>query len=71
MADDLEASYNFLVFLRLRCQVEAIRAGVEPDNYITLARLNHMEKGRLKLALEEVKNFQDFLEVHFRMHLVR
>ena len=71
MADDLEASYNFLVFLRLRCQVEAIRAGLEPDNYITLARLNHMEKGRLKLAFEEVKAFQDFLEVHFRMHLVR
>ena len=71
VADDLEASYNFLVFLRLRCQVEAIRDGRQPDNYITLARLNHMEKGRLKLAFEEVKNFQEFLEVHFRLHLVR
>lgn len=71
VADDLEASYNFLVFLRLRCQVEAIRDGRKPGNYITLARLNHMEKGRLKLAFEEVKNFQEFLEVHFRLHLVR
>ena len=71
MAEDLEASYNFLVFLRLRCQVQAIRDGRPPDNYITLARLNHMEKGRLKLAFEEVKKFQEFLEVHFRLHLVR
>lgn len=71
MADDLDASYNFLVFLRLRCQVENIRAGKEPSNYITLTRLNHMEKGRLKLAFEEINEFQEFLRVHFRVHLLR
>ncbi|MBW2476658.1 MAG: CBS domain-containing protein [Deltaproteobacteria bacterium] len=70
-ADDLEASYNFLVFLRLRCQVEAIRANQHPTNYITLAKLNHMEKGRLKLAFEEVDEFQEFLSAHFRLHLLR
>ncbi|MDT8441965.1 MAG: putative nucleotidyltransferase substrate binding domain-containing protein [Desulfuromonadales bacterium] len=69
--DDLEASYNFLVFLRLRCQVEAIRAGRQPDNFMTLARLNHMEKGRLKLAFEEVREFLEFLGAHFRLHLLR
>jgi CBS domain-containing protein len=71
MLDDLEASYNFLVFMRLRCQVEGIQAGREPDNFVRLARLNNMEKGRLKVAFEEVRKFQDFLEVHFRLHLVR
>lgn len=71
MADNLEASYNFLVFLRLRCQVDHIRAGNEPSNYITLSKLNHMEKGRLKLAFEEVNAFQEFLRVHFRVHLLR
>jgi CBS domain-containing protein len=71
MADDLEASYNFLVFLRLRFQVDDIRAGVEPSNFITLAKLNHMEKGRLKLAFEEVNEFHEFLRVHFRVHLLR
>lgn len=71
MADNLEASYDFLVFLRLRCQVDNIRAGNEPNNYITLSRLNHMEKGRLKLAFEEVNEFQEFLRVHFRVHLLR
>jgi CBS domain-containing protein len=71
MADDLNASYNFLVFLRLRCQVDAIRTGRELSNYITLAKLNHMEKGRLKLAFEEVNEFHEFLRVHFRVHLLR
>ena len=71
MAENLEASYNFLVFLRLRCQVDNIRAGNEPSNYITLTKLNHMEKGRLKLSFEEVNEFQEFLRVHFRVHLLR
>ena len=71
MADDLDASYNFLVFLRLRCQVDDLRAGKEPSNFITLAKLNHMEKGRLKLAFEEVNEFHEFLTVHFRVHLLR
>ncbi|MDH3998188.1 MAG: DUF294 nucleotidyltransferase-like domain-containing protein [Desulfuromonadales bacterium] len=70
-ADDLEASYNFLVFLRLRFQVDDIRAGLEPSNYLSLAKLNHMEKGRLKLAFEEIKEFQELLGVHFRLHLLR
>ncbi|MDT8442688.1 MAG: putative nucleotidyltransferase substrate binding domain-containing protein [Desulfuromonadales bacterium] len=71
LADDLEASYNFLVFLRLRCQVEDVRAGKNPSNYITLAKLNHMEKGRLKIAFEEINEFHEFLRVHFRVHLLR
>jgi CBS domain-containing protein len=70
-ADDLDASYNFLVYLRLRCQVNEIRAGREPSNYITLSKLNHMEKGRLKLSFEEVNEFHEFLRVHFRVHLLR
>ena len=70
-AEDLEASYNFLVFLRLRCQVENIKAGKAPSNFITLAKLNHMEKGRLKLAFEEINEFHEFLRVHFRVHLLR
>lgn len=71
VAENLDATYNFLVFLRLRSQVESIQAGKTPDNYITLARLNHMEKGRLKIAFEEVNAFQEWLRVHFRVHLLR
>jgi len=71
MAENLEASYNFLVFLRLRSQVDDIRSGNQPSNYITLSKLNHMEKGRLKIAFEEVNEFHEFLRVHFRVHLLR
>lgn len=70
-AEDLDASYNFLVYLRLRFQVEDLRAGKKPSNYITISKLNHMEKGRLKLAFEEVNEFHEFLRMHFRVHLLR
>jgi hypothetical protein len=36
-----------------------------------LSKLNHMEKGRLKIAFEEVNEFHEFLRVHFRVHLLR
>ncbi|NIQ08567.1 hypothetical protein GWN42_00085 [candidate division KSB1 bacterium] len=48
-----------------------MKAGNEPSNYITLDKLNHMEKGRLKLAFEEINDFHEFLRVHFRVHLLR
>jgi len=70
-AEDLGAAFDFLVHLRLRGQVEAIRAGREPSNYISLDQLNRMERGRLRLALEGVKDFQDFLRRHFRLDLIR
>jgi CBS domain-containing protein len=66
-AQDLEASFDFLVFLRLRCQVRAIRDGKEPSNFVALDHLNRMEKGRLQLALQEVRAFQSFLKRHFHL----
>ncbi|MBW2689943.1 MAG: CBS domain-containing protein [Deltaproteobacteria bacterium] len=71
LAENLDETYDFLVFLRLRCQIDAIKAGGEPSNFITLSRLNQMEKGRLKLAFEQVNEFQEFIRVHFRVHLLR
>ena len=70
-AADLEESYEFLVQMRLRCQVEAIREGRVPDNYITLDQLNVMEQGRLKIALTGVEKFQAFIKHHFGLHLAR
>jgi CBS domain-containing protein len=69
-AQDLEASFDFMVVLRLRCQVRALREGKEPNNYVTLSHLNRMEKGRLKLALQEVQAFQAFLKRHFQLDLL-
>lgn len=70
-AEDLETSYNFLVFVRLRGQVGAVQEGRTPTNHIALERLNRMEQGRLRLALEGVRTFQGFLHRHFRLDQVR
>ena len=69
LVEDLEASFNFLVFMRLRSQVAALRAERAPDNYLALDQLNHMERGRLRLALEEVGSFQDVLRLHYQLDL--
>ncbi len=71
LSEDLEASFSFLVSLRLRGQVTAISAGEETSNYIILNQINHMEQGRLRLAFEAVKSFQEFLELHFQLDFVR
>lgn len=70
-AEDLEEAFEYLVHLRLRSQVEDIREGREPDNYVPLDRLNVMEQGRLKIALTSVEKFQGFIRHHFGLHLVR
>jgi len=70
-AEDLAAAFEFLVRLRLRAQVEALREGRTPDNYVALAQLNAMEQARLKTALATVEKFQSFLSHHFSVHLAR
>ncbi len=70
-AEDLEAAFDFLFVMRLRAQVTALHAGRQPSNFISLAHLNRMEKGRLKLALEGVASFQGFLERHFQLDFLR
>ncbi|MBI2307624.1 MAG: CBS domain-containing protein [Rhodocyclales bacterium] len=70
-AEDIEEAFEFLVHLRLRGQIEDLREGREPDNYIQLDRLNVMQQGRLKIALSSVEKFQGFIRHHFGLHLVR
>ncbi|MFT3757850.1 putative nucleotidyltransferase substrate binding domain-containing protein [Thauera sp.] len=70
-ARNLIASFDFLVTTRLRGQVDALRAGAEPSNFVALENLNTMQQGELRLALEQVARFQDFVKHHFRLHLLR
>lgn len=70
-ADDMETCFNTLVFFRLRSQVMAVRAGREPSNFIDLQHFTRTEKGRLKLALEGVGTFQEFLNLRFSLDLLR
>ncbi|MBK1716520.1 putative nucleotidyltransferase substrate binding domain-containing protein [Thiocystis violacea] len=67
---NLIAAFDFLVRLRLRAQLLSLDQGVSPSNYLPLDRLNRIEEGRLRLALEEVKNFQGFLRGRFHLHQV-
>ncbi len=71
MAATVAESFDFLVLMRLRAQVEAVREGRQPDNYVVLERLNTMELGRLQLALKGVENFQALIKGHFALHLLR
>ncbi|HMW17975.1 MAG TPA: DUF294 nucleotidyltransferase-like domain-containing protein [Accumulibacter sp.] len=71
MTETIAECFDFLVLMRLRGQVEAVREGRKPDNYIPLDRLNMMEIGRLQIALKGVEKFQEFIKVHFKLHLLR
>lgn len=71
MAENIAETFDFLVLMRLRGQVEAVREGRKPDNYIPLKRLNMMELGRLQLALKGVEKFQEFAKAHFNLNLLR
>ena len=71
MADDLDASFEFLVHLRLRGHVEAVTEERPTSNYIRVADLNRMETARLRTALEGVARFQQFIHHHFNLNLLR
>ena len=70
-ADDLETTFQTLVYFRMRGQVNAIKAGTKPTNYIDLQHFSRTEKGRLRLALEGVGTFQEFLSLRFSLDLLR
>jgi CBS domain-containing protein len=70
-ADDLETCFSTLVYFRLRGQVAAIHEGRKPNNYIDLQHFTRTEKGRLKLALEGVETFQEFLRLRYSLDLLR
>ncbi len=70
-AEDVAESFEWLVHMRLRGHVEAVRAGREPNNYIALDALNRMERARLHSALEGVARFQQFVRHHFSLDLLR
>jgi len=69
--DDIDASFNLLMFLRMRGQVDAMANGREISNHIYPGALNRVERGRLKLALEVVKSFQGMLRQHFQLDMLR
>ncbi len=70
-ADDLLGCYDTLVTFRLRCQIKALQEGRKSDNYVNPQALTRTEKGQLRLALEGVRDFQEFISMRFGLALMR
>lgn len=70
LADDLDASFEFMVQLRLRGHVKSVVAGEPTSNYLRLDQLNRMETARLRTAFEAVARFQQFVGHHFNLKLL-
>jgi len=71
LAGDLSEAFTFLQTLRLRSQIEKIREGKTPDNYVNPEKLSKLERDLLKDTLRIVEEFQGFIERRFTAHLPR
>ena len=69
-AENLRDAFGQLIALRLRFQVKSLREGKPPCNHIIPGLLNRMEKGLLRLALEEVLSFQELLNQRYQLWLM-
>ncbi len=70
-AENLEAMFDFLVYLRLSSQVAEIRDGIKPNNYVLLNGLNRIKIGRMRLGLEGIQAFQESLSLQFNLSHLR
>ena len=67
----LQASYNYLVYVRLRSQVSAVIAGQKPSDFVDPRSLNFIEMRRLRDAFGAVKSFQNLLKLRYRLDFIR
>ncbi len=58
-------AYNYLMQMRFRHQVDMINNGLQPDNFINLDELTHMEKVMMKKTFSQVGSFQKHLSYDF------
>jgi CBS domain-containing protein len=66
-SENLLAALDLLMTLRLRAQLLSLERDGRPSNYLPVVRLNRIEEGRLRLALKEVRTFQEFLSTRFNL----
>jgi CBS domain-containing protein len=59
-------TYRFLLQLRLKEQLDRVRAGEEPTNRIRLARLSSLEQRHLKDAFQAIREMQASLARRYR-----
>ena len=62
---EIALAYETLLRLRLRHQAATLRAGREPDNWVTPDFLGHIEEALLRECFKEVENIQNLLQREF------
>ena len=63
---EINYSYNFLMNLRLRNQIENIKNGDSPDNDINYNNLLAVEQVILKKILSQISGYQNILNIEFK-----
>jgi CBS domain-containing protein len=62
---DLRDAWEFLAHLRLRHQVEQVRAGRPADNWVDPTSLSHFEQRHLKAAFGVIRSAQSAIALHY------
>lgn len=65
LAADLRDAWEFLAHLRLRHQVEQVRAGRPADNWVDPSTLSHFEKRHLKAAFGVIRAAQGAIALRY------
>lgn len=71
LGEDLKEAYIFLQTIRLKSQIDKIRSGKKPDNYVNPEKLSKIERDLLRDSLRVVTEFQSFIERRFTGFLPR
>lgn len=66
-ARDLLDAFEFISITRLRHQATQIRAGKQPNNFLSLSELSHFERNHLRDAFTVVKTLQSALASSHQM----
>ncbi len=67
--EELIEAFKLLQTIRLKNQIEKMKSGVEPDNFVNPNKLTKFERDLLKDAFKVVGRFQELLGVHFRLRV--
>ncbi len=69
-ADDLRDALDFISSIRLQHQVDQIRTGQEPDNFVSPDSLSGFDKRHLKDAFRIVSQMQKALSQRYQTHFI-
>jgi CBS domain-containing protein len=62
---EVDQAYDFLMQQRLTCQIDAIEAGLPPNNYINPKQLSRIEQTMLKEIFKRIEGLQTKLNLDF------